>query len=424
MPKPRGRRTPIPLEARRSTLLEPAVQRYGDWLRERACSRFTVENYQRMVRHLGWWTIRRRRGRLSDVNEKLVRRFIAHHLPQCRCYVSRCVLPKPQYDNAAAALRGFLVMLCEEGVLAPLTIAAQTSPASSLVDSFGEFLRRHRGTSENTIASHQRFARDFLSTLPDAGLEQALAGVSLVDVREFALARGKGLGASARDRLRGALVAFSGYLRTTGYSTLEVEDVLPRVRRYRLASLPVAISRDEVERLLAAVDRSTACGRRDYAMLLLLVTYGLRSREVCRLRLEDIDWRHRRLRIRPGKTGRERVLPLTASVGDALYHYLRQGRRECTHREVFLTVRPPGGPFQANPYHMVWKYFTRAGIDSPHRGAHTLRHSLAVQGVRVGLPLKTIGDLLGHRNPDSTAIYTKLQMEDLRQVALELEVPR
>jgi len=424
MPEPRGKRRPIPYAVRRSTPLESAAQRYGNWLRKRGYSPFTVENYQRMVRHLAWWMIQRGRGRLSDVNEELVRRFIAHHLPQCRCYVSRCVLPKAQYENAAAALCGFLVMLREEGVLAPLTTAAQTSPASMLLDDFGEFLRRHRGTSESTIASHQRFIRDFLSALPDAGLEQALAGVSLVDVREFALAHAKSLGASARGRLRAALVALFGYLRTAGYSTLEVEDVLPRVRRYRLASLPVAISRKEVERLLAGVDRSTACGRRDYAMLLLLATYGLRSHEVCRLRLEDIDWRHRRLRIRAGKTGRERVLPLTASVGDALYDYLRQGRRKCAHREVFLTVRPPGGPFRANPYHMVSKYFMQAEINSPHRGAHTLRHSLAVQGVRAGLPLKTIGDLLGHRHPDSTAIYTKLQVEDLRQVALELEVPR
>jgi integrase len=157
-------------------------------------------------------------------------------------------------------------------------------------------------------------------------------------------------------------------------------------------------------------------------MLLLIATYGLRGCEVRGLRLDDIDWSQEELTIFASKTGHTRRLPLTRPVGEAILDYLRNERPPSLYREVFLSRRPPQGPLRNKFYHWVALCFKRAGLDVPHRGPHTLRHSLAVHLLRQGETLKGIGDLLGHKNAESTFMYTKLQVDDLRQVALDPEV--
>jgi integrase len=157
-------------------------------------------------------------------------------------------------------------------------------------------------------------------------------------------------------------------------------------------------------------------------MLLLTATYGLRSCEVRVLRHDDISWSHDEITIFAPKTGRRRKLPLTRPVGEAILDYLREERPPSHLREVFLSSRPPHGPLRSKINRWLGRCFDKAGIEVPRRGAHTLRHSLAVHLLRSGETLKSIGDVLGHRSPDTTFIYTKLHLEDLRTVALEPEV--
>ena len=169
------------------------------------------------------------------------------------------------------------------------------------------------------------------------------------------------------------------------------------------------------------MDRGSARGRRDYAVLLLLATYGVRAGEVTRLRLDDIDWRAGLLRLRRAKVGGELCLPLTAAVGNALLAYLRRGRPATPQRELFVRHNAPHPAFRTSSaiYQIVRQAFDRAGIVAPHRGPHVLRHARATSLVRQGWSLKVVADLLGHRHPDSTLPYTKLALEDLREVALE-----
>jgi len=187
-----------------------------------------------------------------------------------------------------------------------------------------------------------------------------------------------------------------------------------------MTSIPRGIASEQVHRLLRGIDRSTPTGRRDYAILLLLARLGLRSGEVAFLELEDIDWQDGCLSVH-GKGGRRTQLPLPTDVGAAIAAYLRHGRPPCaTSRRVFLRDRAPIRGF-LSPCAVgavVHHALLRAGIDAPTTGAHQFRHSLATQMLRQGASLAEIGGLLGHRSPETTKIYTKVDLDALRTLAL------
>jgi site-specific recombinase XerD len=198
-------------------------------------------------------------------------------------------------------------------------------------------------------------------------------------------------------------------------------------RLYRGEQLPRAMTWDVVQAFLGAIDRSTPRGRRDYAMLLLLATYGLRVSEVAALRLDDIAWRTERIRVPRPKVSAPLVLPLTVEVGAALVDYVRHVRPKASDREVFLRLRAPIGPLvptAVGEAFQRWK--RRSGLPIGDHSAHCLRHSLAIHLLRQGTSIKAIGDLLGHRSIESTCVYLRLHVADLREAALDLpcEDPR
>jgi integrase len=164
-------------------------------------------------------------------------------------------------------------------------------------------------------------------------------------------------------------------------------------------------------------------GFRDHAILMLLSTYGLRAGEVVRLRLGDIDWRAERLRVRQSKSGAESFLPLLPPVGEALLNYLRRGRPQTEIREVFLRVRAPHGafPWGGSLHTIIHRRLQQAGIEVKGRhGAHAFRFARAGSLLNAAVPLKSIGDLLGHRSAESTHIYLRLDTDDLRAISIDL----
>ncbi len=223
-------------------------------------------------------------------------------------------------------------------------------------------------------------------------------------------------------KVSAVLRSFLKFLATEGAVPPGLAEHIESPRQYRGERLPRALSWEDVLRLLRSVDRSTAKGRRDYAMLLLIATYGLRVGEVARLELDDIAWRDRHIRIPRPKIGTSLLLPLTDEVASALLDYLRHDRPESIYRRVFLRVREPQGPIESTAICDAFDaWAARAGIRLPHLGgAHCIRHALAMHLLRQATPIKTIGDLLGHRSVESTGVYLRLDVEDLRDVALPL----
>ena len=186
-----------------------------------------------------------------------------------------------------------------------------------------------------------------------------------------------------------------------------------------MSSIPRAIPAESVRQLLASIDRRTARGRRDYAILLLLARLGLRASEVALLELDDLDWNAGQITIR-GKRGRIIALPLPADVGAAIAAYLRHGRPRSISRRVFVRAHAPNNGF-AGPSAIacvVRAALERVGVDAPTKGAHQFRHALATQLLRRGASLTEIGAILRHRSPETTTIYDKVDLDTLRTLAL------
>lgn len=201
--------------------------------------------------------------------------------------------------------------------------------------------------------------------------------------------------------------------------TAGLEKSLPRYRQYKDSMLPVHASEEQIQTMLGLCDRGTAAGLRNYAILLLLSRFGLRAQEITRLRLEDINWVEGKIRIQCAKSFRERSLPLTDDVGQALAEYVRRGRPNSSSRVLFLQNISSHNYLSTSAITaMVRRTFIRAGIKLPHMGAHVFRHTAATQMLCGGASFKQIADILGHRSIDSTAIYAKLDLHSLAAVAL------
>ena len=270
-----------------------------------------------------------------------------------------------------------------------------------------------------TSLDHYRFHLDqFDAYLTRNGIQ--LAQVSPTVLSAFVAERSAaGLAKTTVRDCCGVLRVFLRYAYREDVLGSDLSGTVEWPQIYKLSSIPRSISWEEVGKVLAGVDRRTPCGRRDYAILLLLVTYGLRAREVSALTLDDIDWKRERLAVPERKAGHSTAFPLSRAVGEALVDYLQHGRPETPDRHVFFRAVAPVRPIAiAAVSSCAGRYLERAGVNVPRRGSHTLRHTLVQRLVDNEFSLKTIGDFVGHRSPASTLIYSKVAVESLRQVAL------
>ncbi len=216
-----------------------------------------------------------------------------------------------------------------------------------------------------------------------------------------------------------ALRVFLRYLHREGILTTDLARSVPRGRVYRQASIPRAIRWEDVERLLASIDQRSDLGKRDYAILVLLTSYGLRAREIAALCLDDFDWKHAQISIPMRKGGHSNRYPLSATVGEAVIEYLQVRRTDVTHRHVFLTARSPYAPMQHTTVSsMVGSRMRNADIHVTRAGSHTLRHACVQHLVEADVPFKVIGDYVGHRVPASTQIYAKVAVHKLRELVI------
>lgn len=318
----------------------------------------------------------------------------------------------------AAVVRSLLRYLREQKILAPPSPTA----SDTLIASYRAHLDTARGLAPRTLNSHASTVAEFLSFLRHDREPQRLRRLDIHQIEVFVQNVGKRHSRASMQHVVAQLRSFLRFLATRAVISPGMDRRIDTPRVYRGERLPHALSWETTRALLRSVDRSTSKGRRDYAMLLLAVTYGLRACEIVGLTLDDVHWRAARISVRRSKVRTPPLtLPLTANVGAALVNYLRHGRPESPHREIFLRVRAPVGTLKPTALADVFQgWVRRSALPIPFQGPHCLRHSLAVRLLRRGAPLKAIGDLLGHRSAESTCVYLRLHVEDLRGVALDL----
>ncbi|OFW02848.1 MAG: integrase [Acidobacteria bacterium RIFCSPLOWO2_02_FULL_68_18] len=318
-----------------------------------------------------------------------------------------------------AALRQFLDFLRRRGVVRAKKISPpHPTPIEQAVQAFAQYLRGERALVRATVVNYVPFIRRFLMDR-FGGDPVRLSRLQARDVMRFVQRQAPRLHLKTAKLLTTALRSFLRYARYRGAVTQDLAAAVATVANWSMSSIPRAIPAESVRRLLASIDRRTARGRRDYAILLLLARLGLRGSEVALLELDDLDWNAGQITIR-GKRGRIIALPLPADAGAAIAAYLRHGRPRSTSRRVFLRAHAPSGGF-AGPSAIaciVRHGLEQAGLPAPTKGAHQFRHALATQMLHDGASLTEIGEILGHRSPETTMIYAKVDLDALRTLAL------
>jgi len=292
-------------------------------------------------------------------------------------------------------------------------------PFHTQAPGFFDYLLTERGLRPLTIEHYRHHLIALEGYLDRIGLTELRDLVPPILSSFVVERRASGLAKTSIRDVCGVLRVFLRYLHREALVPADLSGTVEGPQVYRLSTIPRSITWAEVRKVLDAPDRRADTGKRDYAILLLLVTYGLRAREVAALTLDDIDWKSERVRVPERKAGHSTAFPLSTVVGDALADYLRHGRPQTGDRHVFFRAVAPCMPItSAAVSSRAAHYLRRAGVTVPRPGSHTLRHTCVQRLVDGGFPFKAIGDYVGHRSPRSTEIYGKVAIEALREVAL------
>jgi len=315
-----------------------------------------------------------------------------------------------RFNSCATQWLRYMGRLYEEPI-------ARTAYADE-VDSFAQYMAKDRGLSPGTVTSQSWVASNFLSQLDAAGF--VLSRVSIVDVEALLVARMKA-GSYQRVSIRtftSSVRSFFRYAELRGWCTAGIAAAIKAARAFPQERLPSGPKWMDVQRLLATTEDEHPTNVRDRAILLLLATYGLRAGEVANLCLENFRWEQEVLCVQRSKSRDSQLYPLVQVVGDAVIRYVTDIRPKSTHREVFLTRTAPFRPMTTNSlYQVVAPRLRKLNVSIAHHGPHSLRHACATFLLSQGFSLKEIGDHLGHRSPEATRIYAKVDINGLRNVA-------
>jgi integrase/recombinase XerD len=334
-------------------------------------------------------------------------------------YLRDCSLQKQSWRGDPTALKQFLEFLRVRAAVPVENVRRpRPTPLERHVHAYERYLREERRLVTSSIVSYLPFIRQFLRYCFGSAAIR-LSRLSAREVVGFVRRQAPRQHLNTAKLLTAALRSFLKYARYRGYIRLDLTGAVPTVANWSMTSIPRGIAPDQIRRLLAQIDRSTAVGRRDYAILLMLARLGLRACEVAFLELGDIDWNDGSLSVR-SKGGRSVKFPLPRDVGAAIAAYIQRGRPRGTCRRVFLCAHAPIRGFRSacTIATIVRHAILRTGVDAPTTGAHQFRHALATKMLRHGASLSEIGELLGHRSPETTKIYATVDIDALRTLAL------
>lgn len=336
----------------------------------------------------------------NDVGPAVVERFCASIARRGRARLT------------AATFAWLLEFLRDVGVEPSVTTTPPEPESDELIERYRRFMLDERGLTPETVVNYVRSLTSFLAEHSDRPLDD----IGLDTVSRFMTRQCDRLTPRGLERLATSLRSFFGFAQAEGLISAPLANAVPSAARWSVAGLPRGLTPTVVKALLASCDRATATGRRDYAMLVLLVRLGLRAAEVADLRLDDIDWRRGEIVVR-GKGHTEERLPLPPDVGEAIATYLRDGRPRRPEREVFLRMSAPIRRLDPQSVSdRVRVAAERAGVGS--FGAHRLRYTAGTEMLRAGASLTEVAQVLRHRRVATTAIYAKVDHSALRALAM------
>ena len=391
--------------------LDSVVDAYVSYLSDCGYSDQSIRTYSHSVAHFAHW-LTKEEVPIGSINEATIDRFLHVHLPACDCS-RRC---RRSLFSVRAALRHLLRVLRAEGQISPV-VSDLVGPVGEELARYDAYLQEVRGLAKNTRISRRHYARAFL--LHQFGRRPiAMDQVGPGDITRFIALASQGFKPASAQVITCAVRSYLRFRAFLGDHTEPLIAAAPSVAQWRLATLPKALSPADVNRLLNAFDRTTAIGRRDYAIVRCLADLGLRASEVAHLQMDDVNWRDGTLQIKGAKGQRVQLLPLPIQTGEAIVDYLRHGRPATRSRTLFVrhrgSVNCPGGTGVVRS--AIRRASVRCNLD-PGIGTHVLRHTAACRMLQAGASMKDIADVLRHCRLDTTMIYAKVDLARLARVA-------
>lgn len=395
--------------------LQQNLEYLDEFLGQKSAAGYTqraFNNYRRQCRHFIFW-LHHCRIPLVNVDEGVLRQFAGH---KCICtrpgLVEACKFRSGRISDTSFQVQLFVKFLIERGIVAEPETSIQISDDG--LEEFRSWLRQERGITERTI---QNYIWEVLRLLPNLGCDPHTYNAEVI--RNALLQRLSNVSPTYAGDVTQRLRMYVRYLVTVGKCPPSLLGAIPSVPHPRLATLPRYISPKEIERVIGCCTSDTPRAIRDRAVVLLLARLGLRAGDIVNMEIDDVDWNSASIKVQ-SKTRQESSLPLPQDVGDALLDYLLNARPRTNEKKIFLATRAPHRPLcRARAISRIaHAALDRAEIEKEgSRGAYVFRHSAATNMLRAGATLNTVGALLRHRSQESTAIYAKVDVEMLRQVA-------
>lgn len=405
---------PRTLRRLRSGPLGELLEGFCCWLLEHGFSRSTIRKHLFRLSHLNKHLGGPECGIRESITTRDVKASFKAYSLQCQKTGAR----EKHVRRVSYSVNRFLDYLRESGLMDPLP---RQEIYQSLLDAYLKWMRHYQHASEGTLKVRSHSIAQFLEWLGTEATPEGLSGLTAERIEDFFISYAQGMGRSARRSMQSALRTFLRFCLHQGYIDRPLDLAVPTLRTYKLATVPRGLSDSEAQRVLRCINHSNHVGRRDYAIVQLLYTYGVRGGQVRALQLEDIDWVHNQILFKASKQGKDSRLPLTAEVGESLLDYLQNSRPPSSFPQVFLTCRAPYHPlpYSSSLSAIAERHIRAAGVDSPNKGAHAFRHGFATRMLHQGHSLKAIADVLGHRHLSTTFIYTKVEFNALKHVALQ-----
>ncbi|MFK5950846.1 MAG: site-specific integrase [Methylococcales bacterium] len=393
----------------RSGILGQQIDDFATYFVAQDYSQKTFRSRFGLISKLSIW-LQAHKLKLNDFNEKQISQFIQYRKKTTSNFIGK---------GDGKTLQLLIEFLRNKGVIPKQkTPAPENESVEKLIQEFSLYLLEEKGLFASTIKRNGDVIRQFLlkllgqQTFNPQKLTRSLLLTYISNCREHYSSKTTQLIASI-------LRSFLHFLLMRGEIKTDLAQCIPSLHGYRAAHLPVFLTQEQIKKLLSACDQSTSSGCRNYAILLLLIRLGVRASEVLKLSLDNINWQQGNIQIE-GKRKKRRVLPLPYDVGTAIATYLKKARPHCLSRQVFIRSR---APFQSlhnssTISSIVRRALITAELSPQHQGAHLLRYTAATEALRCGATLFEIGDLLGHCSVDTTALYTKVDIVRLKEIAM------
>ncbi|MES0446808.1 MAG: site-specific integrase [Desulfobacterales bacterium] len=397
----------------RSGPLGNLLDGYCDWLLELGFSRSTISMHLSKVSHLNSYLAAQKVLCDQVLSTEDIYDFLKKYQLQAR--------PRGPLGNHLRSMRMSINrFVCYLRHLKRFRYSGQLPIFQPLLDSYLNWMRDYKHATSGTLGIRANSLSLFLQWVGPQATAKGMSELSVKTVEDFFLSYARKSGRAARRSMQAALRTFFRFCLHQGLVHQPLECAVPTLRTYKLATVPRGLTDEQALKVLNGINHNSNAGRRDYAMIRTLYTYGVRGGQVRALRLQDIDWAADQIYFKALKHGKSCLLPLIGEVGESILDYIQNARPPSTYKEVFLTSRAPYHPLpDSNALSaIVSRHICNAGVVTHAKGAHVFRHGLATGMLQRGHSLKEIADVLGHRHLGSTFIYSKVDFNILNQVGL------